>query len=148
MKDLQYSITIDAPRKKVWDTMLGPDTYLEWTKVAWPSSSYEGDWSQGSQMRFVGEDGGGGTLAEIRESRPHERIFAEHVAVINEDGSEDTESDMARGWIGTTEAYTFAEKDGKTQLVVDMSVPPDWVSMFDEGWPKALAALKELVEQS
>jgi len=147
MKSLHYSTAIDAPRAKVWEIMLGPKTYQEWTGAAWPGGSYEGDWSEGSEMRFEGEEGGG-TAARITSVRPNESISAEHFAVIKEDGSPATESDMAKGWIGTTESYTFNNCNGGTEVVVDMNVPPDWVSMFDEGWPKALQALKELVEKS
>lgn len=147
MKSLQYTVTIDAPREKVWDVMLGRDTYLKWANVAWPGSNVEGDWSEGSRMRFGGEQGGG-TVAVINESRRPERLVAEHVAVLTEQGEEDTESDVAKGWIGAMESYTFNEKNGGTELVVNIETQPDWVEMFDEGWPVALQALKKLVESS
>lgn len=147
MKTLQYTTTIDAPREQVWDVMLGPETYLKWANVAWPGSGIEGDWSEGSRMRFSGDDGSG-TMAVITESRPHERVFAEHVAALGPGGVEDTESDMAKEWIGTTEGYTFKERDGSTELVVEITTQPSWASMFDETWPTALQALKELAESS
>ncbi|HET9662569.1 MAG TPA: SRPBCC domain-containing protein [Thermomicrobiales bacterium] len=147
MKTLQYGISIDAPPQKVWDTMLAKETYVQWVSVSWPGSSYHGEWKQGSQIRFTGADGGGGTLAEITELEPYARVVAEHVAVLLEDGSEDRESDMAKGWIGTTEAYTFTGENGSTKLDVAITTAPEWASMFDEGWPKALEALKRLAEK-
>ena len=63
------------------------------------------------------------------------------------DGSEDRESDMAKGWIGTTEAYTFTGENGSTKLDVELTTAPEWASMFEDGWPKALEALKQLAEQ-
>ena len=147
METLTFTTTIEAPKKKVWETMLGKDTYPKWIGVAWPGSGYSGDWTEGSEMRFEGE-GGGGTAARITESRPPEFIAAEHFAVINADGTLDRESDMAKGWIGTTENYTFTETNGATEVVVELKLPPDWISEFEESWPKALQALKELAEQS
>ncbi len=146
MKSLQYTININAPREKVWEVMLGPETYVKWVHAAWPGSGFSGDWSEGSEMRFEGE-GGGGTAARITEARRPEFISAEHFAVINNDGTLDRQSDMAKDWIGTTESYTFNAENGGTGLVVDIATSDDWVSMFDEGWPVALQSLKKLAEQ-
>ena len=149
MQSLQYSITIDAPREKVWDTMLGRDTYEKWTATAWPGSTFEGDWSEGSQMRFVGVDGdGGGTLAQIMRVDPYAHIDAEHIAVIAEDGSEDRKSDVAKTWVGTKERYSFNARNGSTEVVVDIETYPEWADMFNDGWPGALQALKTLCETS
>lgn len=42
-----FSIAINAPVSKVRDTMLGKDTYRQWTEVFNPAGSrYEGDRSQ------------------------------------------------------------------------------------------------------
>lgn len=146
MKTLEYQIDINADKQKVWNTMLQRETYEQWTAVSWPGSSYEGEWKQGQAMRF-GSPGQGGTYAEFRELTPYEHIHAEHTAVINADGSLDRDSDMAKGWVGTTESYTFTEKNGKTQLKIEMKINPDWEQMFNEGWPPALEKLKELCER-
>ena len=47
MKNLTFSAAIDAPKKKVWDVMLNPETYKTWTGVAWPGSYYVGEWKEG-----------------------------------------------------------------------------------------------------
>lgn len=146
MKTLEFNIDINASKEKVWNTMLQLDTYEQWTNVSWPGSSYEGEWKQGTAIRF-GSPGHGGTYAELEELKPYEHIHAVHTAVINPDGSLDRDSEMAKGWVGTTESYTFTEKNGKTELHVHMKVNPDWESMFNEGWPPALEKLKELSEQ-
>jgi uncharacterized protein YndB with AHSA1/START domain len=131
MKNLTYSIEINASKKKVWDVMLQPDTYKEWTSVSWPGSHYEGKWAKDENIRFV-TPGGGGTMANIIELKPREHILAEHVAVIDGNGAEDRSSDVAAGWIGTLEEYTFTERNGKTTLKVDIKTSPAWVDMFNE----------------
>jgi uncharacterized protein YndB with AHSA1/START domain len=148
MKKLEFKTTINAKREKVWQTMLAPETYREWVNVSWPNSRYEGKWATGENIRFIGgEENQGGTLANFVEVRKPEYILAKHIAVINADGTEDRTSETAKGWIGTTEEYTFTEKDGKTELKVVINTSPDWESMFTDGWPNALNKLKEICER-
>jgi uncharacterized protein YndB with AHSA1/START domain len=146
MKKLESKIDIAATPKKVWDTMTGPETYREWVNAAWPGSYYEGNWKQGENIRFL-SPGQGGTLATIVECKPHELIRAKHVAVINPDGTEDRDSETAKGWIGTTETYRFVDHNGKTELRAEMSTNPEWEKMFADSWPKAFDKLKEISER-
>ena len=146
MKKLESKIDIAASPKKVWDTMLKPETYKEWVNVAWPGSYYEGNWKQGENIKFI-SPGQGGTLATIVECRPYEYVFAKHIAVINANGAEDRDSKVAKDWIGTTESYTFIERNGKTELKTEMNTNPEWAKMFSDDMPKALAKLKEICER-
>ena len=132
MKNLKYSIEIAAAPQKVWEIMLNPTTYQEWVNVSWPGAYYEGNWKKGENVRFL-SPGQGGTLANLVECKPAEHILAKHIAVITSKGTEDRESPEAKTWIGTTEAYTFKNKNGKTELTVEMETTPEWESMF----PKA-----------
>jgi uncharacterized protein YndB with AHSA1/START domain len=146
-KQLHFTITIDAPRPQVWKTMLEPASYREWVNVSWPGSRYVGEWKKGADIRFLGADDQGGTLATLVDLEPNARVSARHVAAINADGSEDRDSELARGWIGTTERYTFSDDGGKTRLDVDIATSEPWTPMFNGGWPAALAKLKELCER-
>ena len=147
MKKLEFKIDINASAKKVWDTMLNLETYNEWVSVSWPGSTYQGQWKKGETLKFI-SPGQGGTLATIVDIRPNEYVLAKHIGVINPDGSEDKTSEIAKGWIGTTESYTLTEKNGKTELRVDINTYPEWEKMFNDGWPSALKKLKELAEKS
>lgn len=145
MKKLEFKVDIATNPQKVWNTMFNPETYKEWVNAGWRGAYYEGDWKQGESIKFL-SPGQGGTLAQIVELRPYEFILAKHVAVIGSDGSEDRDSDVAKGWIGTTERYSFSETDNKTRLTVEINTKPDWEKMFKDGWPNALKKLKELCE--
>jgi uncharacterized protein YndB with AHSA1/START domain len=147
MEHLEYEVVISAPAKKVWETMLQKDTYRQWVAKSWPGSFYEGKWAKGEQIRFIGSEEGGGTLAELVEVKPYENVFARHIAVLGPGGTEDRTSEMAKGWIGSTEEYRLAEDDGKTTLTVLVETNPEWRSMFDEGWPGALEELKQMAER-
>ena len=56
MKKLHCSIEINAPVKKVWDTMLEDATYRQWTGAFNPGSFYKGSWEKGSKILFLGPD--------------------------------------------------------------------------------------------
>jgi len=146
MKKLEFKIDINASAKKVWDTMLNPETFKEWIKASYPGSYYEGQWKRGENIKFLSANGGG-TLATLVELRPYEYILAKHVAVIDQDGREDKTSEMAKGWIGTTEEYNFDERNGKTEVKVVVNTYPEWEKMFSDGWPKGLKRLKEITER-
>lgn len=146
MNKLQFRIKIDAPKEKVWNVMLGKDTYPVWIGASWPTSYYEGDWLIDNNVKFISSDGSG-TLAQVVEHRQYAISKVKHSAVLLPEGIEDKESDTAKGWIGTTECYTFSEIGDSTELVVDVDTLPSWIKMFEDGWPGALDKLKELCEQ-
>ncbi|HET9348156.1 MAG TPA: hypothetical protein VFO13_03345, partial [Arthrobacter sp.] len=78
-------MTINAPVQDVWTTMLNDATYREWTSVFNSDSYYEGDWSQGSEIRFLGPDGDGslaGMIATVEENRPNELISLRYIGQI------------------------------------------------------------------
>jgi uncharacterized protein YndB with AHSA1/START domain len=146
MEHLEYKIVISAPAKKVWDTMLQKETYEQWVAKSWPNSSYQGKWVKGEKIKFAGPDGSG-TLAELVEVKPHERILARHIAILNPGGVEDRTSEVAKGWVGITEEYRFAEQGGNTTVTVLIETQPAWRKMFDDGWPAALQELKKITER-
>jgi len=151
MNKLHFSITVNAPKAKVWNTMLDDKTYRVWTEAFTPGSHYVGDWSKGSKILFLGLDPKtgqmGGMVSRIKENRLHEYISIEHLGMV-QDGQEDTTSEAVKAWAGAHENYTFKEKDGKTEVLVDMdSSGGDFEEMFKDMWPKALQKLKELAEK-
>jgi uncharacterized protein YndB with AHSA1/START domain len=149
MPKIHFSITIDAPQEKVWNTMLDPETYREWTSVFSPGSYYEGNWEQGSKIVFLGPDEHGnlgGMVSTIAENRPHEFISIQHLGVVA-DGVEDTTSAVAQKWAGF-ENYTFKDKGHQTELLVEMDMNEESKQYFEAAWPNALQKLKALTEQT
>lgn len=150
MEKLHFKIEIKAPKEKVWNTMLEDATYREWTAPFNEGSYYKGDWSKGSKIIFLGPDPKtgkeGGMVSRIAENKLYEFISIEHRGIIN-DGVEDTTSDEVKKWTPAFENYTFKEKDGITEVIVEMNIQADYKEMFEEMWPKALQKLKELAEK-
>jgi len=144
MTDLHYAIHINAPRSKVWDVMLNDATYRDWTSVFMPGSYYKGDWSQGSKMLFLGPgaegEKEGGMAATVKEHRPQEFISLEYHAEIRNG----VEVPMKGNGF---ENYTLNDKDGGTEVSVDLlNLPDEYADMFNDSWPKALKRLKEMAE--
>lgn len=150
MQKLQHSININAPVKKVWDTMLNSDSYKDWTSVFNPGGSYfKGSWEKGSKILFIGPDPDtgieGGMVSRIAENIPYKFVSIEHLGILK-DGIEDTTSLEAQKWAPAYENYSFQEKNGVTEVRVEVDMLEDFVNLFNDMWPKALKRLKELAE--
>jgi uncharacterized protein YndB with AHSA1/START domain len=150
MQKLHYSIVIKAPAAKVWTAMLDDKTYRLWTEAFSPGSYYKGDWNTGSKILFLGpgEQGESGMVSRIKENRKHEFISIEHLGMI-QNGKEDTSSEESKVWAGALENYTFTEKNGSTELRIDLTgnLAEEFVTMFDGMWPNALKKLKAIAEK-
>lgn len=150
MQKLHFSMLIHAPKDKVWHVMLDDQPYREWTKAFNEGSYYKGNWEKGSKILFLGPDPNtgeeGGMVSRIAENKPYEFISIEHLGIV-QNGVEDTTSETARKWTPAFENYTFYEKDGATEVLVDIDVADEYAQMFNEMWPKGLRELKELAEK-
>lgn len=151
MKKLHTSITISAPKEKVWHTMLDLETYKEWTAAFNPGSYYKGDWSTGSKIVFLGPDpetgSEGGMLSRIAENRPYEFVSVQHMGLIK-DGIEDTTSEEAKKWAPAYENYTFIDKNGETEVLIDMEIEDSYFEMFIQMWADGLKKVKEIAERA
>ena len=151
MKKLQFSVSINTPAKKVYDTMLGVNnkaTYEQWTALFNPTSSYDGNWEKGSKMLFVGTDEKGekgGMVSEIVENIPGRFISIRHYGLVKA-GVEVTDGPEVEKWANGFENYTFEENNGITKVTVDLDTTEDFEEYMNEAYPKALSKLKEICE--
>lgn len=143
-KTLTFSVSIHAPRTRVWDTMLSADGYRAWTAVFMDGSYFEGSWAQGEKIQFLAPNGEGMT-AVIAENRPYEFVSIRHLGEVRE-GQEDTTSEKVLAWAPAYETYTFAETAGRTAVTVTVDTLLEHESYMSETFPKALASLKALCE--
>jgi hypothetical protein len=145
----RYAITINAPKDQVWKTMLDDATFREWASAFNPGTYFEGSWEQGSEIRFLGPDPETGKLAgmfsRIHENRPNAFVSIAHLGFID-DGNVDTTSDLVKQWAPAYENYTFQDKDGGTEVLVDIDVLEDYLPFYEDAWPRALQNLKALAE--
>ena len=144
MEKINFSVSIDAPKEKVWKTLWDDTTYRKWTSVFSPSSYADTDWKEGSKVLFL--DGHrSGMVSKIEANRPNEFMSFKHLGEVK-DGVEDMESDKVKQWAGALENYTLKEGNGVTELLVDLDANDDFKGFFMETFPKALEQVKILSE--
>jgi|SRR5690554_2419789 len=152
MEKLQFKKEINAPASKVFDVMLGitnKTTYEQWTALFNPTSTYEGSWTKGSKILFVGTDDKGetgGMVSEIFDNIPNKFISIRHYGLVKAD-LEITEGPEVEKWANGFENYTFEENSGTTIVTVDLDTTKDFLSYMNETYPKALDKLKDICEK-
>ena len=152
MEKLQFKVSINASTNKVYDSMLGisnKSTYEQWTALFNPTSTYEGSWTKGSKILFVGTDDKGekgGMVSEIFDNIPNKFISIRHYGLVKSD-VEITEGPEIDKWANGFENYTFGENNGITMVTVDLDTTEDFLGYMNETYPKALDKLKEICEK-
>ena len=139
-----FEITINASPEKVWNILIGEETYPEWAAAFCEGSTVETDWKKGSRAIF-GDGKGSGMVSEIEEVIPNQFLSIKHLGEIK-DGVEDTTSDQVKSWSGAHENYTLTAVDGGTNWKVTMDTVEEFEDWMLKVWPKALAKVKEMAE--
>ena len=143
---MHFSVGIAALKETVWEVLLDDATYRQWTAVFAEGSYAEGDWSEGSMVRFLTPDRNG-MLAVVEVHRPEDFISLKHIGYVL-DGVDDTESEEVKAWAPAFENYTLTSTEDGAELAVDIDVLPEYQAFFEEVWPKALETLKRLAERA
>ncbi|WGV98933.1 SRPBCC domain-containing protein [Vibrio sp. YMD68] len=147
MLTLNYAIEIKTDAQTVWKMLTEQDNYQRWATAFSPQSQFEGIWREGEDMLFF-DPNLGGTRARIDKISLNEAIEYHHVAIFFPEHQQDIDSDVADKWIGSSEAFHIAPLEGSVVIQVRVTTHPDFVSMFNNGWEKALPKIKALCEQS
>lgn len=151
-KKIKFNVSINAPTKKVYNLMLGinnKSTYEQWTAMFNPTSTYEGNWSKGSKMLFLGTDekgDKGGMVSEIADNIPNRFVSIRHYGLLKAN-VEITDGPEVEQWANGFENYTFEENNGTTKVTVDLDITEDFVDYMNQTYPKALDKLKEICEK-
>ncbi len=144
MQREKFSITIAAPKEKVWKVLWDKDTYSKWTSVFSEGSYAESDWDEGSRVRFLSPEGNG-MFSIINKKRENEIMSFKHLGEVK-DGKEQPESAISQKWNGAMETYTLKEINGATDLTVEVDITKEFFEYFNSTFPKALLKVKELAE--
>ena len=152
MKKLQFKVTIKAPVSRIYNLMLGisnKSTYEQWTALFNPTSTYEGSWTKGTKMLFIGVDENGekgGMVSRIVDNIPNRFVSIQHYGLYKAN-KEITEGPEVEKWANGYENYSFEENNDSTTLTVDVDVNNDFLDYMNETYPQALEKLKELCEK-
>jgi uncharacterized protein YndB with AHSA1/START domain len=140
MDTLKFKVEINASREKVWRTLWDDDTYRQWASAFSEGSYAESDWKEGSKIRFLGP-GGDGMHSMIDKLVPNEQMKFKHIGEIKNG----VESDSS--WHGAMESYYLSDKNGGTEVNVELEIVAEFKDYFNVSFPKALILLKQIAEQ-
>lgn len=138
---LEFKISINATRERIWNTLYSDAGYCEWTSVFSKGSHALTDWKKGSKALFLDEDNNG-LLATIADVRPHEFMSIRH------------HGDVQKGveipnhtWSGYENHTLKKTTDGKTELTVGLDVPENFMDEMIRLWPVAMGKIKAIAER-
>jgi hypothetical protein len=143
MKEMRFSIEINAAKEEVWDTLWQDETLREWASIIDPGTYMVGDLKEGNEVEFISSSSGYGVTSLVEKLVAGEFVLLRHRADTQEDGKREREKE----WSGGEESYSLAEKDGTTTLTVAFDVPPELEEEFSVNYPKALERVKVLAER-
>lgn len=142
MITLNYSVHINAGREKVWQILWNDDTYRKWTAAFMEGSYAESTWQEGAKVSFL-TPSKEGMYGVIEKMTPHAEMSFKHLGEIK-NGREEP-----KDWKHATERYFLSDKDGGTQLDIELTMDEEnkeFAGYFNEAFPKAIGILKGLCE--
>ncbi len=140
MVTLQFNISINAPREKVWKALWDESNYQQWTAVFGEGSSAKSDWQEGSTIQFLGANGDG-MYGRIDKMVPNTQMTFKHLGEIRNGEQKESE------WAGALESYFLTGNGAATELFVEMDTAESHQQYFKDTFPKALQIVKQLAEQ-
>lgn len=143
MKELEFTVEINAPAEKVWATLWQDETLRDWAGLIDPGTYMKGELKEGSEVEWISAENGYGVTSLVEKLSPNEYLLLLHQADTKETGTQARE----KQWTGGKESYTLTEKDGITTLTAAFDVPPELEDYFSDAYPRALNRVKELAEK-
>lgn len=144
MKQMQFSVQIQAPKEKVWRVLWNSETFKDWASLLDPGTYIEGELKEGNEIQFISAENGYGVTSFVAKLVPNELLLLKHKADTQNFG----ENNRDNQWTGTEESYSLVEKDGITELTGTFDIPPELEEYFSEAYPTAFNRIKELAEES
>ena len=140
MTTLKFSEKINASKEKVWETLWNDTTYRQWTAAFMEGSYAKSDWKEGSKILFLTPKGEG-MFSIIEKKIPNQEMTFKHLGELK-NGIEES-----KNWEGAKESYHLKEKNGITELDVQLDSVGEFEQYFNDTFPKALNVLKQIAEQ-
>jgi len=143
MKELQFSIKINAPKEKVWNTLWDDTTFRDWANIIDEGTYMKGVLKEGNKIQFISSVNGYGVTSLVEKLVQNELVVFRHMADTKDSGEQKREKD----WTGGTESHSLTEVNGITTLTVEFDVPTEMEEIFIVRFPKALERIKALAEK-
>jgi len=142
MKEMKFSLEINAFKETVWDTLWSDVTFRDWAGIIDPGTYMVGELKEGNEIQFISSENGYGVTSLVETLVLHEFLLLKHQADTQNSGSRE----RAKEWTGGEESYLLQESDGVTTLSVKFDIPREMLEYFEEAYPRAFGRVKELAE--
>ncbi len=144
MKEIQFSIDINASKERVWETIWEDKTFRDWASIIDEGTYMKGVMKEGNEVQFISSVNGYGVTSLIEKLNTNEFVLFRHSADTKESG----QLERKKEWTGGAESYSLAEKNGVTTLIVKTDVPQELEEIFNMRLPRALERIKTLTEKN
>lgn len=142
MKEIEFSIEINAAKEKVWSVLWEDVTFRDWAGIIDEGTYMKGVLEEGNEIQFISSVNGYGVTDFIEKLIPNEYVLFRHSSDTQEGGKQKREKE----WTGGSESYFLSEDKGVTTLVVKSDIPKEQEEIFGKRFPEALTWLKTLAE--
>ena len=142
MKELKFSVEINASKERVWATLWEDKSFRDWAGIIDEGTYMQGEMKEGNEIQFISSVNGYGVTSLIEKLKPNEFVLFRHSADTKDSGQQEREKE----WTGGTESYSLDEKNGVTVLIVKTDVPEEMEEMFNSILPRAMERIKTLAE--
>jgi uncharacterized protein YndB with AHSA1/START domain len=139
-----YTINISASAAKVWFALWDQDCYKHWTQAFCEGSYYSGELTVGNTIQFL-TPSGEGMYSLVSKNIANESMFFSHQGEVKNFQNQALDEE-SKSWSGARENYSLSEENGICTLSVEIDLLEKHVAYFEQAFPKAMAALKELAE--
>jgi len=143
MKEIQFSVEINASKERVWATLWDDATFRDWANIIDEGTYLRGVMKEGNEIEFISSANGYGVTSLVEKLIPDEFILFRHRADTKESGQQEREKE----WTGGTESYSLTENDGVTALTITADIPDELEELFNIRLPQALDRIKVQTEK-
>jgi uncharacterized protein YndB with AHSA1/START domain len=91
MKEMQFSVEINASKQKVWDTLWQDETFRQWAGIIDPGTYMTGEMKEGSELEFISSENGYGVTSLFEKITPGEFLLLRHHADTQDAGKRERE---------------------------------------------------------
>jgi len=139
MKLLEFTKQINAAPEKVWEVLFTQDGYRKWSSAMNEGTYFEGNWEQGSIMRFL-DPKNNGMYNLVEENVPNKVLKMKHLGWI-------LDGELSpQGWEDSTVHYLLEPNENGTLLTAQVNSLDEFVDFFNTKYPQNFENIKKLSE--
>lgn len=145
MKNLSFNIQINASPERVWKSLWEPENYKVWTKPFCDGSYYKtNSFTEGNRIHLLSPQGDG-MYSILDKVEVNKHLAFKHLGELL-DFKEIPITEETQKWSGALETYTLHQRNGGTEVEVNVETLESYEKSMLNMFPLALDELKKLAE--